>query len=71
MVKHNVEIKRIKGKTMEHEVYEARIFEMRSDPITKRETICLEIELGKFDFDEIKEHWVDNETISIRFNKEA
>ena len=54
---------------MQKEVYEAKIFEMKSDPVTHKETVCLEIELDKFDFDEIKEHWVDNETIDIHIIK--
>ena len=33
---------------------------------TKKETIWLEVELDRFDFDEVKELWADDETIDIR-----
>ena len=51
---------------MEKEVYEAKIFEMKVNPETKKNTICLEVELGDSNFDKIKEHWADNEIIDIR-----
>lgn len=51
---------------MKKEVYEAKIFEMKVNPETKKNTICLEVELDDFDFNEVKEYWADNEIIDIR-----
>lgn len=51
---------------MNHEIYEAKIFQMEFNPATKRKTICLEVELDDYDFNELKGHWVDNETVDIK-----